>query len=413
MKLLFEVPTGKILGLQVVGGQGAEKRVDVVATAMKFNGTVFDLERLELAYAPPFGSAKDPVNMLGFIASNVLRGTMKIYHWHDLDEISDKNGFFLDVRTKEEFDLAHFEGAVNFSDLELRDHLDELPRNRPIYVNCQVGFRGYLSYRMLVQSGFTEVYNLTGGYKTYEYATMSREEFEPMSVNPKVKILEQSIGRPADDISGQKTIKTIDACGLSCPGPLSALVEGLRDLPKEQFLEIRATDPGFASSVKAYAELNEGVDLISLKKKGGVLTTTMYKTKDYQEPDERMKDIREDLEETPVRPVGLPVVSEITAQDLYNEMIGPNPPAIVIDVREKNEWKRGHIKGSTLIPLGEFQQRIPELEKYKKQEVIVLCQAGSRSYMAGRFLERSGFEYIRNLRGGIVSWVRSGFDYVR
>ena len=153
IKLLFEVPSGKILGAQAVGGSGTEKRIDVISTVIKFNGTVFDLEELELTYAPPYGSAKDPVNMAGFVASNVLRGDMPIWHWHEIEKIRANNSFFLDVRTSEEYQVGTIKGATNISDLELRERLNEVPKDKNIYIICEVGFRGYLSTRLLIQKG--------------------------------------------------------------------------------------------------------------------------------------------------------------------------------------------------------------------------------------------------------------------
>ncbi len=169
LKLIFETPNGRILGAHAVGGSGTDKRIDVISTVMKFNGTVFDLEELELTYAPPYGSAKDPVNMAGFVASNVLRGDMPVWHWHDIDKIRAENSFILDVRTAGEYQVGTIEGAVNISDLELRKRLGELPKDKEIYIFCQVGFRGYLSTRFLSQMGYN-VSNLTGGYKLFKTA---------------------------------------------------------------------------------------------------------------------------------------------------------------------------------------------------------------------------------------------------
>ena len=270
-----------------------------------------------------------------------------------------------------------------------------------------------MAYRTLTQLGFDEVYNMTGGYKTYEYATMSPDEFKPIVIDPRVKILKQSLGRPGDDISGQKELKSIDACGLSCPGPLNSLITGIGDLPDGHFLQIKATDASFASSVKAYCELNDGVDLISMKKRDSALIVIVHKKKSF-DAEKKTIDVMEEVpEEKPVRPVGLPVVSEISAKDLYDEIHSDNPPAIIIDVREKGEFKQGHLKDAVLIPLGQLQRRIPELEQYKKSEIITICHSGSRSFMAGRFLERAGFEFIRSARGGMISWVRSKYKYVR
>ena len=176
-KLLFEKASGKILGAQIVGGSGSEKRIDIISTVIKMGGTVYDLEELELSYAPPYSSAKDPANMAGFIAANVLRGDLPIWHWHDLDAVKRKNGFLLDVRTPLEYKIGTLEGAVNINDLKFREHLDEIPKDRAIYTFCRTGYRSYLTTRILLQHGFKEVYSLAGGMVTYEAAIATLEEF--------------------------------------------------------------------------------------------------------------------------------------------------------------------------------------------------------------------------------------------
>lgn len=166
IKLLFDKETGKIFGAQAVGEDGADKRIDVIATAIKGGLTVHDLQELELAYAPPFSSAKDPVNMAGYVASNIVDGMIETVHWDEIDDIIKKGGYLLDVRTVKEFENSHIEGAVNIDLDQLRERLAEIPEDKTIHINCQVGLRGYLASRILQQNGF-KVKNLTGGYKTY------------------------------------------------------------------------------------------------------------------------------------------------------------------------------------------------------------------------------------------------------
>jgi NADPH-dependent 2,4-dienoyl-CoA reductase/sulfur reductase-like enzyme/rhodanese-related sulfurtransferase len=167
LKLLFDPETGRVLGGQAVGGAGVDKRIDVIAVAIQAGMTVFDLEQVELAYAPQYGSAKDPVNMAGFVAAGLIRGD---HPQLDVEAVlgnsPDKRPFLLDVRTAEEFAQGHLPGAVNISVDELRTRLEELPRQSFIAVYCQVGQRGYLATRILLQHGF-QVANLGGGYKTY------------------------------------------------------------------------------------------------------------------------------------------------------------------------------------------------------------------------------------------------------
>ena len=167
LKLLFDPETGKLLGAQAVGGAGVDKRIDVLAVAIQAGMTVFDLEEMELAYAPQYGSAKDPVNMAGFVAGGLLRGD---HPQVDVEAVlaapADRRPLLLDVRTPQEFAAGHIPGAVNIPVDDLRSRLGELPRNREIAVCCQVGQRGYLATRILRQRGFLAS-NIGGGYKTY------------------------------------------------------------------------------------------------------------------------------------------------------------------------------------------------------------------------------------------------------
>ncbi|MCE9606026.1 MAG: FAD-dependent oxidoreductase [Planctomycetia bacterium] len=165
LKLIFDPTTGRVLGAQAVGGAGVDKRIDVLAVAIQACLTVFELEEMELAYAPQFGSAKDPINMAGFVASGLLRGDHPQTDWETLDDAADKP-FVLDVRTPAEYAGGHVPGAVSIPIDELRSRLAELPHGRPIVTYCQVGQRGYLATRILLQAGF-DVSNLGGGYKTY------------------------------------------------------------------------------------------------------------------------------------------------------------------------------------------------------------------------------------------------------
>ncbi len=171
IKLLFEPDGGLVLGAQIVGGAGVDKRIDVLAVAIQARMTVFDLEEMELAYAPQFGSAKDPINMAGFVAAGLLRGDhpqMSVEQFEELEELPEgRRPYVLDVRSQEEFSGGSIPGAVNVPIDVLRGHLDELPRDRPVIAYCQVGMRGYLATRLLKQRGF-ETANLSGGYKTYQ-----------------------------------------------------------------------------------------------------------------------------------------------------------------------------------------------------------------------------------------------------
>ncbi|HUW90379.1 MAG TPA: FAD-dependent oxidoreductase [Candidatus Nanopelagicaceae bacterium] len=408
LKLLFEVPSGKILGAQAVGGPGTEKRIDVISTVIKFNGTVFDLEDLELTYAPPYGSAKDPVNMAGFVASNVLRGDMPIWHWHEIEKIRANNSFFLDVRTSDEYQVGTIKGAINISDLELRKRLDEVPKDKNIYILCEVGFRGYLSTRLLIQKGYS-VKNLSGGYKLYKTAIATTEEIAAECGASK-DIIEEMIERKStitDDYID------VDASGLSCPGPLNALIKSLELLPEDKNLRIYATDPGFKASVEAYVELNEAVRLLYLGKEQGKLVAILEKNpvtiEEIETPAKIEKKTRKEL-----RTPDAPSLSDITVNELFERLDSGDSPTIMIDVRTPQEYngRAGHIKNAKLMPLGELMNNINALKDYIDDEIVVICHSGSRSMMAAQLLARAGFKDVRNLTGGMTVWHRNGYPVI-
>jgi rhodanese-related sulfurtransferase len=163
LKLLFSAVDGRILGAQALGFEGVEKRIDVIATAIQFGGTVSDLAEAELCYAPQFGAAKDPVNLAGMLAQNVLNGDMPVADW---SELSRSDALLLDVREPEEFGRCHIPNAINLPLSQLRSHFSELPKDRDIFVYCAVGQRAYFAVRFLIQQGYRPR-NLSGGYTTY------------------------------------------------------------------------------------------------------------------------------------------------------------------------------------------------------------------------------------------------------
>src|SRR6056297_222625 len=175
LKILFSPDDGKILGAQAVGKEGVDKRIDVIATAIRVGLNVSDLENLELCYAPPYGSAKDPVNMAGYVANNMIKGDLEIFHWDEFEQHDLNNSIILDVRKPNECEEGMIERAINIPLDELRERLAELDKNKTILVYCQVGLRGYLAYKILKLSGFSKVKNLSGGYKTY-YPTTCRQD---------------------------------------------------------------------------------------------------------------------------------------------------------------------------------------------------------------------------------------------
>lgn len=183
IKLIFCPSSGKILGAQIVGTDGVDKRIDVLATAIHGNMTVMDLEELELAYAPPYSSAKDPVNMSGFVASNVLKGDVSIVHWHEFVSLRQNGAEFIDLRSKDEIEAAGaIPGSLHIPINKLRKSLGQLDPNKEYILYCAVGMRGYLAHRILVQNGFKSK-NLSGGYRTFVGA-----EEEIMRESPDMKL---------------------------------------------------------------------------------------------------------------------------------------------------------------------------------------------------------------------------------
>ena len=168
IKALWDKKTLKIIGAQIVGFDGVDKRMDVLATAIRFGAKITDLTTLELCYAPPFGSAKDPVNMLGFVAENIVSGKLKQFFWHDVENLPrDGSVFLLDTRTPYEVMYGKIDGFINIPIDELRERLDEVPKDKPIYVHCHSGLRSYLACRILTGNGYN-CYNLAGGWRLYE-----------------------------------------------------------------------------------------------------------------------------------------------------------------------------------------------------------------------------------------------------
>ncbi len=248
LKLIFG-KKGEIYGAQGVGMDGVEKRIDVLATAIKGKLSVYDLPDLELCYAPPYSSAKDPVNMAGYDASNMLDGLVKTIQWHEIDEVGSTGGFILDVR--EDFELATglLEGSTNIPLGQIRTNLDKLPKDKTIYVYCQVGQRGYVAARMLGQLGY-DVVNLDGGYKTYKNVKFCRVDKEPVIIDKEAKEVHET--KANLDMTDVKV--TIDACGLQCPGPIRRVFEEMQKLEEGQIMEVKATDPGFNKDIVSWCK---------------------------------------------------------------------------------------------------------------------------------------------------------------
>ena len=269
IKIIFSPSSGQLFGAQVVGFDGVDKRIEMLAQVIQNKGTIDDLSILEQAYAPPFSSAKDPVNIAGFVAENILKQKMKVIYWRDIPELDFSKDFLLDVRTMHEFELNHMEGAVNIPVDELRSRLSEIPADKRIITYCAVGLRGYIAYRILTQNGFTNVYNLSGGLKTYSFASGEQSCYH----EPENQIKEESETQKKEQ--DMKVIH-VDACGLSCPGPIVKLKEHYDHLKPGERLEIKATDQAFSSDVESWCKVTRA-RLLEKQNKEGIVSVLLEK----------------------------------------------------------------------------------------------------------------------------------------
>ncbi|MDF2985499.1 MAG: NAD(FAD)-dependent dehydrogenase [Eubacterium sp.] len=291
LKLLFSRSDGKILGAQIVGYDGVDKRMDVLSTAMRAGMTVADLETLELSYAPPYSSAKDPVNIAGYTANNILKKDSLIFHWEEVEGIDTSRDILLDVREREEAQLGTIQGAINIPLDNLRDSLQELPRDKTIYIFCQVGLRGYLAARILMQHGYKNVKNLSGGYKTYHMASIKQTN-ENIFDNESLITLEESAvhevaaaagsrglagaGNLTGDSSASPASLQLDACGLQCPGPIMTVFNAIKTMNTGEVLEIKATDPAFREDIKTWCKAT-GNTLLDVNYERNVFTARIKK----------------------------------------------------------------------------------------------------------------------------------------
>ncbi|MGL5616534.1 MAG: CoA-disulfide reductase [Sarcina sp.] len=258
LKLLFN-NEGKILGAQAIGYEGVEKRIDVIATAIKGELTVFDLPDLELCYAPPYSSAKDPVNMAGYVASNMLEDNIETVQWHEIDNLIKENAYILDVRNPIELQSGKIKSAINIPLDTLRENLDKLPKDKKIFVYCKVGLRGYLACRILNQNGFKSV-NIDGGFTTYSFGTKdikSSTELEELQ-----EVATSELEKKECATMNKKITLSIDACGLQCPGPIRRVFEEMDKLNNGDILEVKATDPGFKKDITSWCKTTKN-ELIS------------------------------------------------------------------------------------------------------------------------------------------------------
>jgi len=270
-KLIFNSQTGQILGAQGVGMSGTDKRIDVIATSMQLGALAPKLADLELCYAPPYSSAKDPVNMLGYIAENIMDGKVKIASAKDVDTLLKENHVILDVREAIEYELSHISGSIHIPLRELRTRLAELPKDQTLITTCMVGLRGYVAARMLMQQGFN-VLNLDGGLKSYELLTLGDSIDDIILDQGDAKVPEKTI------ISPNNLAQTIElnACGLQCPGPIMKVNETLKTLKDGDIIKVSASDFGFKKDIEKWCN-KTGNTFLEASLLNGKVSATLQK----------------------------------------------------------------------------------------------------------------------------------------
>ncbi len=284
LKMIFD-KEGKLFGGQIVGQDGVDKRIDTLATTMRLNGTIYDLEELELAYAPPFSSAKDPVNMLGFVAENIIRGLASFIEWDELDQLmSDKtrkNEFLvLDVTEEMERMVFAIPGSYHIPLGQLQKRMEELDKEKLIIPYCAIGVRSYHAARLLMQNGFQNVAILSGGTSFYKSMHFKERMNEKIKTDI-VKINETP--EPNVTIVSDKAIRVLDCSGLQCPGPIMKVHEAICEMKESEILQVAATDMGFANDVGAWCkqtgntllktERNKNENVVYIKKGAEVCMT--------------------------------------------------------------------------------------------------------------------------------------------
>ncbi len=274
LKLIFDPDTGKVLGAQAVGADGVDKRIDVIAVAIRAGLTVYDLEEMELTYAPPFGSAKDPVNYAGFVASNVMRGDMELFHVEEALKPTASQKL-IDVRNPEEVAGGTIPGAENIPLPTLRENLSDLDKEKEYLIFCQVGLRGYLACRILSQNGF-KCRNLAGGYKTYGMITTHQPDSIPEHETTSDDPGENTIDQAKKKVTGAEVVEHIDASGLQCPGPVMKLAKAIENIDPEKAISILSNDPGFAADMPAWCH-STGHILQSLEPENGAYKAVVIK----------------------------------------------------------------------------------------------------------------------------------------
>jgi NADPH-dependent 2,4-dienoyl-CoA reductase/sulfur reductase-like enzyme/peroxiredoxin family protein/TusA-related sulfurtransferase/rhodanese-related sulfurtransferase len=271
IKTVFEKKTGRLLGAQLTGFHGVDKRCDVFATAIRARMTGSDIAELDLCYAPPFGSAKDPVNMAGFVIENIITGKMKQIRIEDADALPrDGSVYLVDVRDKVAFDNGHMEGFENIPLKEIRSRISSMDKTKKVYLSCKIGLTAYTASRIFVQNGF-DAYVISGGYRLYHalYGKQT-DPFEPGGTGVKPQT-ENVLSDTA-----QADVVIVDACGLQCPGPIVKLSDALKTAVPGCVVQITASDPAFPEDAESFCR-QTGNALLSSDEKAGICTLKIRK----------------------------------------------------------------------------------------------------------------------------------------
>ncbi|MBX7423464.1 CoA-disulfide reductase [Clostridium chauvoei] len=265
IKVIYDAE-GKILGAQALGYEGVDKFIDVIATTIKFGGTMDDLTELELAYAPPFLSAKSPANMAGFMAQNQSKSLIDVINIDELKDFNPEKSILLDVRYEEEVINGAIKGAINIPVNNLRKNISKLDKNKEILIYCAVGIRGYIAGRILTHNGF-KVKNLNGGYKTY-----SNYEYRAKEIKNNDKGNSCMVNNDIET----GVVKELNATGLSCPGPLMQVKATMDNMNNGDILKVKVSDEGFYRDIAAWTK-RTGNQLINIDKNKGIIEAKIKK----------------------------------------------------------------------------------------------------------------------------------------
>ena len=269
IKLLFSPDGRKLFGAQIVGREGADKRIDTIGVAIRLGAGIQELKDLELAYAPPYSSAKDPVNMAGFVAENILRGMVSIAEWNEPD--TSPEAILLDVREEAEVMAYAIPGAVNIPLGRLRGELEKLDRSKKIIVFCAVGVRAYNGARILMQHGFENVSVYPGGARFYK-STHPADDADRASADTPERKDEPTVSKESETVSRI----TLDCCGMQCPGPIMEVFKAVSGMKEGELLQVTASDPGFAKDVGSWCR-RTGNTLVTNEQRGGEYIATIRK----------------------------------------------------------------------------------------------------------------------------------------